>query len=230
MATTLIGTPVNRIDGRKKVTGVAQYAAEMVLGDMTHAVLVGSAIAGGRIRSIAVEEAERAPGVLLVLTHKNCERFGKMPDSLMSGGSAAEERHPLADDRILHTGQYVAMVVAERMEQARYAASLLKIEYERGQFAVALEDARGTSYKPEQSMGEPLSMERGNPRQALEAADVRLDETYTTPNEHPCAMEPHATVASWSGDTLTVYNSTQWVMGDRTVLAAAFQMPLKKFA
>src|SRR5438105_5778208 len=117
MAATLIGTPVNRVDGRKKVTGTAQYAAEIALGEMTHAVLVGSAVAGGRISSIAVEEAERAPGVLLVLTHHNAERLGQMPDSLMAGGSTAESRAPLADDHILHAGQYVAMVVAERMEQ-----------------------------------------------------------------------------------------------------------------
>lgn len=224
MATTLIGTPVNRVDGRKKVTGAAQYAAEMVLGETTHAVLVGSAVAGGRIRDIAVDEAERAPGVLLVLTHKNGEAFGEMPNSLLAGGSIADDRPPLADHRILRTGQYLAMVVAGRMEQARYAASLLKVEYEVGQFAVAMEDALETSYKPEESFGEPLSTERGNPAQALEAADVRLDETYSTPNAHSCAMEPHATIVSWSGGTLTVYNSTQWVMGDRAVLAAAFRL------
>ncbi len=228
MATTLIGTPVNRVDGRKKVTGVAQYAAEMVLGDMTHAVLIGSPVAGGRIRNMCVDEAERAPGVLLVLTHKNCDAFGQMPNSLMAGGSAAEDRPPLSDDQILHTGQYVAVVVAESVEQASHAASLLKIEYEPGRFAVDLEDARETSYKPEESLGEPLSVERGDAARALAAAEVRLDETYSTPNEHSCAMEPHAAIASWSDGGLTIYNSTQWMMGDRTVLAAAFQLPPEK--
>ncbi len=77
MAATLIGTPVNRVDGRKKVTGVAQYAAEVALGEMTYAVLVGSAVGGGRIRGIDIEEAERAPGVLLVLTHQNAEHLGQ---------------------------------------------------------------------------------------------------------------------------------------------------------
>jgi xanthine dehydrogenase YagR molybdenum-binding subunit len=185
MAATLIGTPVNRVDGRKKVTGAAQYAGEMALGEMTYAVLVGSAVAGGRIRSITVEEAEHAPGVLLVLTHQNVERLGQMPDSLMAGGSTAESRPPLADDRILYAGQYVAMIVAERMEQARSAASLLKVDYEVGPFAVALEDAPETRYEPKESLGEPLSVERGNPAQALNAADVRLGETYSTPTDIP---------------------------------------------
>ncbi len=228
MGTTLIGTPVNRVDGRQKVTGTARYAAEMDLAEMAHAVLVGSPIAAGRIRKISTEEAGRAPGVLLILTHKNRDSFGAMPDSLEAGGSAAESRHPLADERIFHTGQYVAMVVADHPEQARYAASLLTIEYESDRFAVDLEDARGASHRPEQALGEPLSFERGNVAQALAAADVLVNETYTTPNEHSCAMEPHGAIASWAGDTLTVYNSTQWVMGDRVVLAAAFQLPPEK--
>jgi xanthine dehydrogenase YagR molybdenum-binding subunit len=173
MAATLIGTAVSRVDARKKVTGAAQYAAETAVGDMTHAVLVGSAVAGGRIRNIATDKAEQAAGVLLVLTHHNLTRhrgepLGAMPDSLMAGGSAAESRLPLADDRILRAGQYVAMVVAESMEQARYAASLLKIDYEAERFAVALHDGRETRYAPKESMGEPLFVERGNVAQALE--------------------------------------------------------------
>jgi xanthine dehydrogenase YagR molybdenum-binding subunit len=228
MATTLIGSPVNRVDGRKKVTGAAQYAAEMVLGGMTHGVLVSSAKAAGRIRKISAEEAKSAPGVLLVLTHQNNESFGTMPNSLMAGGMTAEDRHPLADDRIHRSGQEVALIVAERLEQARHAASLLEIEYETEPFAVAWEHARETKYQPKDFMGEPLTFERGDLNSGFAIADVRLDETYRTSTAHPCALEPHATIASWSGDTLTVYNSTQWVNGDRAVLAAAFKLPLDK--
>jgi xanthine dehydrogenase YagR molybdenum-binding subunit len=224
----MIGSPVNRVDGRKKVTGTAQYAAEMVLGEMAFAVLVGSAKPGGRVLSIDTQAAEQAPGVLLVMTHKNAERLGKMPADFQAGGLVAEERPPLADDRILHTGQYVAMVVAERIEQASYAASLLKIEYAAGPFAVAMAQAQNTKYPPKEFMGEPLNFERGNVDKAVKAADVRVDHTYVTPNEHPCALEPHASIASWSGGVLTVYNATQWVMGDRTVLAAAFNLPVEK--
>jgi xanthine dehydrogenase YagR molybdenum-binding subunit len=225
MATTLIGAPVNRVDGRKKVTGTAQYAAEIVLGEMCHAVLLGSPKAGGRIRSIDIARAQQLPGVLLVLTHQNAGKFGDMPDDLQKGGTTAEKRPPLADDRILHAGQYIAMVVAEQWEQARHAASLIHVDYEEGGFATALEDAEETRYKPKEFMGEPLTFERGDLKAGFKAADITLAETYVTPTEHPCALEPHATVASWSGDKLTVYNSTQWVMGDQVVLAAAFHLP-----
>jgi xanthine dehydrogenase YagR molybdenum-binding subunit len=118
------------------------------------------------------------------------------------------------------------MIVAEQWEQARHAASLIQVDYEEGEFATALEDAEESRYKPKDFMGEPLTFERGDLKAGFQAADVRLAETYVTPTEHPCALEPHATVASWSGDKLTVYNSTQWVMGDQVVLAAAFQLPL----
>ncbi len=229
MATTLIGSPVNRVDGRKKVTGAAQYASEFVLGEMTHGVLVSSSAAGGKIKSIDVEAAEQAPGVLLVLTHKNAPHFGKMPNDMMAGGVAAEGRPPLSDDQIVHNGQYVAMVVAETLEQARYGASLVKVDYDKAErFAVVIEDAEDTRYKPKEFMGQPLTFERGHWKKEFEKADVRLDETYITPTEHPCALEPHATIASWSDDTLTVYNATQWVKGDQVVLSAAFNLKPEK--
>ena len=225
MATALIGTPVNRVDGRKKVTGTAQYAGEVVLGEMAHAVLVSSSALAGKVRKISTKDAEKAPGVLLVLTHENTEPFGKLPNDMTAGGVVAEARPPLSDHHVLHNGQFVAIVVAERMEQARHAAALIQIDYAPGKFAVALEDAEGTRFKPKDFMGNPLNFERGNVAKALKAAGAVVDETYITPTEHPCALEPHATVASWSGDQLTVYNSTQWVLGDRTVLAAAFKLP-----
>ncbi len=224
VTTRFTGTPVNRVDGRQKITGAAQYAAEIVLGDMTYGYLMSSPVAGGRIRRIDAAQAEHAPGVLLVLTHQNRGHLGKLPNSIFAGGVVGEERAPLADDKILHNGQYVAMIVAERLEQARYAASLLAIEYEESSFAVSLEDGAATSYKPKEMNGEPLTMERGNVEATMAEAEVRLEATYSTPNEHPCALEPHATVASWSDGGLTVYNSTQWVTGDQTVLASAFDL------
>ena len=120
------------------------------------------------------------------------------------------------------------MVVAERVEQARFAASLIEIEYERGPFAVEMEDALQTTYKPEQVNGDKLTFSRGDVDAALAKADIKLDVTYRTPNEHPCALEPHATIASFSGGSLTVYNSTQWVDGDRNVLAPALGLPVEK--
>ncbi len=224
MATVLIGTPVNRVDGRKKVTGTAEYVGDLVLGEMAHGVLVSSSETAGKIRKISTEDAEKAPGVLLVLTHENMDSFGKLPNDMMAGGTVSEPRPPLSDNHILRNGQYVAVVVAERMEQARHAAALIKVEYAPAKFAVAIEDAEETRFKPKDFMGNPMNFERGNVSKALKAAAVVLDQTYVTPSEHSCALEPHATVASWSGERLTVYNSTQWVMGDRTVIAAAFKL------
>jgi xanthine dehydrogenase YagR molybdenum-binding subunit len=151
-----------------------------------------------------------------------------MPSTMQEGGATEESRVPLQDQRIFHAGQYVAMVVAERAEQARDAASLLKIVFQHEPHAVALDGAAETKYRPSDFMGESLQLERGNVAEALERAEVRLDETYSTPNAHACALEPHACITSWSDGVLTVYNSTQWIMGDRTVLQAAFGLPPEK--
>jgi xanthine dehydrogenase YagR molybdenum-binding subunit len=226
MATALIGTPASRVDGRLKVTGAAKYAADALAGNaVTHAVLVGSPIAGGRIKAIHDAEAKAAPGVLLVVTHENRGPLGKLPTGLGESGGVSEDRPPLADARIHYAGQYVAMVVAETFEQARHAASLLEIEYTKDRHTTAFEDAGATAYKPTESVGEPIQVSRGNVERALREATAAIDATYITPTEHPCAMEPHAAIASWSNGTLTVYNSTQWVMGDAGVLATAFNLP-----
>ena len=224
MATTLVGTPVNRVDGRQKVLGTAQYAAEIVVANTTHAVLVGSSVAGGSIRSIDTSRAEHSPGVLLVLTHKNRGPLGAMPADMSQGGTTGESRPPFEDEKILHVGQYVAMVVAETMEQAKFASSLLQIDYQPEPHAVTMDQASSTCYNPEAFMHEPLNFERGNFAKAFAEAPVQLDETYATANEHPNAMEPHATVASWLGETLTLYNSTQWINGDQAVLRGAFNL------
>jgi xanthine dehydrogenase YagR molybdenum-binding subunit len=212
-----------------KVTGTAKYAADaMPAKAVTHAVLVGSAVAHGRIKRIDDSKANAAPGVLLVLTHANRGALGTLPNGLGPSGGASEDRPPLADDRIHYAGQYVAMVVAKTFEQARYAASLLEIEYARESHATAFEDAASTAYAPKEAIGEEIQVSRGDVESALREAEVRLDATYITPTEHPCAMEPHGTIASWSNGALTVYNSTQWVMGDAGLLAAALDLPREK--
>jgi xanthine dehydrogenase YagR molybdenum-binding subunit len=228
MAATVIGTPVNRVDGQKKVTGSAQYAAEVVLGNMSHAVLVNSSVPAGTTASIDTSDAEQAPGVLLILTHKNTDKLAKMPADLMEGGTTAEARAPLADDKILYTGQCVAVVIAETLEQARHAASLVKVEYKTKRFAVVMEDAPATKFHSGPFLGEPMNFERGNISQGLQEADATIDVTYTSPSQHPCALEPHAAIASWSNGSLTIYNSSQWVQGDRAVLHRAFNLPAEK--
>jgi len=225
---TLIGTPLNRVDGRKKVTGAAKYASEFALDNVAHGVMVGSPIPSGKIVSIDSSAAEALPGVHLVLTRKNRGKLGKMPGDLQEGGSAAESTPPLEKDEVRHVGEFVAMVVADSMEQARYAATLLKIDYKRDKFALSMEDARDSAYKPKMAQFEEAQISRGDFKSAINKSDVKIDVAYESPVEHPCAMEPHATTAVWEGDKLTVYNSTQWIMGDKTVLQAAFGLKLEQ--
>ncbi len=223
---------VNRIDGYQKVRGEARYAADRVFPEMVYAEMVGSTVASGRILRIDTAGAEASPGSLLILTHENRGHLGKLPQGKY--GATTEPRPPLENTRIHYYGQFVAMVVAETFEQARHAASRLRVLYEPAEFAVTLDGSldglgqlRVERCYPDQCLDEDLQVQRGDVEEALGRSEIRLKATYRTPNEHPCAMEPHATVALWSesNSKLTVYNSTQWVLGDRRVLAEAFELP-----
>lgn len=221
--TKYIGTPVDRVDGRKKVTGTATYASEANLPRMSHAVLVGSAVASGRITHLDTTRAEAAPGVLLVLTYKNRGPMGTPPND-QERSKRDEARMPLQDANITRRDQSVAMVVAETLEQAAFAASLLDIRYRETPFVVSSGQASDTAYWAGKSSGEEMNTSRGDVAGALANAEVQLDTMYRTPNEHPAAMEPHGIVASWENNKLTVYSSTQWVMGEQAALQAALYL------
>jgi xanthine dehydrogenase YagR molybdenum-binding subunit len=216
-----------RVDGPAKLTGAATYTADQPLAGVVHAALVGASIASGTVTRLDPSAAESAAGVLLVLTPTNRGALGALPDGTDWSGWPAETRPPLADDRIHYFGQYVAMVVAETPEQAQWAASLVRVDYQRAPLATAMDDSADT-FRPEQVMGEPLQTERGETDAAFTAAPVQIDATYSSPNNHPCAMEPHATIAAWRDGVLTVHDSTQWVRGDQRVLGAAFDLPPEK--
>ena len=127
----VLGKPINRVDGRLKVTGAAQYAAEFNPPGVLHGYALTSRISNGRIAEIDTTAAEAAPGVKAVLTHRNAPKLQEpKPAQQGGGGIRNENRLPLSDDKIHYGGQYVAMVVAETPEQARHAASLIKITYE----------------------------------------------------------------------------------------------------
>jgi xanthine dehydrogenase YagR molybdenum-binding subunit len=224
---TLLGTTVSRVDGRAKVTGSAQYTADLVGSDLLHAVLLGSSVPSGRLAVLDVTAAERAANVRLVLTSANRGALGALPDGSDWSGWPSESRPPLADDVVNYHGQYIAMIVADTIENARYAASLVVAKYADAPFSTDLAGA-ATSSHPVQVMGEELQVSRGDVESALATAAVVVDQTYVTSNQHPSAMEPHATVASWSDGELTVHNSTQWVAGNQVVLAAAFGVPPEK--
>ena len=121
----LVGADVDRVDGPSKVTGAARYPADFGFENLAHAVFVQSTVAAGRIRRIATAAAEAAPGVLTVITHRNAPRLARAPGGLGIGPPA-----PLQDDRVVHHGQHIAVVVAQTLEQAAAAARLVEADYE----------------------------------------------------------------------------------------------------
>jgi xanthine dehydrogenase YagR molybdenum-binding subunit len=226
----VIGKGIDRVDGRKKITGKAEYAAEHRHDRLTHAVMVQSAIAKGRITAIDTAAAKRSPGVIAILSHQNSLKLkkgegGPKAEPLQSG-KMGEDRLPFSDDVIHYAGQHVALVVADTLDHARHAASLVKVRYQEEKPALTIEDAMSTVYSPKANMGRPLQHERGDVTAALaDAGVVKLEHTYTTPVLTNNPMEPSATVASWDGDKLTVADATQGVMGTKAILAQVFGIP-----
>lgn len=216
----IIGKPLDRVDGRLKVTGQATYAAEFPLENVAYAVTVQSTISRGRIQSIDTAGAEASPGVLAVITHKNMPRLIPPPESENSTVKLGEKNLlPLQSGQIYYDGQHIAVVVAETFEQAEHAARLLNVSYERSASINNFDEGMQTIYQPKESMHRPLQSKRGDVETALAKAQIKLHQTYSTPVYHHNPMEPHATIANWSGDTLTIYDSTQSVMGNRDAVA-----------
>jgi xanthine dehydrogenase YagR molybdenum-binding subunit len=223
-ATSYLGKPTSRIDGRAKVTGTAKYAAEYNVPGLAHGSVVSSAIAKGRIQRIDAADALAVEGVLDVFTHEHRPELASSDeaytDEVAPPGSPFR---PLYDDQILFSGQPVALVVAEEPEIARFAATLVRIEYEPQahvtEFESRLEHARAS--KP--------AIARGDPRAAFEQAAVRVEAAYRMPVEHHNPMEPFAATAVWEGDDrITVFDKTQGPQNCRNYVAGVFGMPLDK--
>ena len=223
--TKIIGKPVDRVDGRLKVTGGARYSAEIPTENVVHAVLFQSTIARGRIKSIDTGAVERAPGVLAVITHLNAPRLAQ-PTWLPAGQSLPILQNP----EIHYCGQHIGVVVATTLEQAAHAATLVRVTYDEQKPVGVMAQRLNEAFLPPMGLsggGGPVDSRRGDVERGLATA-VRIEQTYTTPTEHHNAMEPHATIALWEGDNLTVYDATQNVSGARQVLASAFGMRQEK--
>ncbi len=206
----VVGKPTDRIDGRLKTTGTAPYAYERhdVAPNQAYGHVVGSAIAKGRIASIDLTEAKAAPGVLAIVTAENAGKLGKgdRNTATLLGGPDIEHYH-----------QAIAVVVAETFEQARAAANLVRVKYVRSDGAFELAAATDSAIKPAPGFGGPADTAVGDFAGAFAAAPVQLDATYTTPDQSHAMMEPHASIAAWNGDELTVWTSSQmidWATGD----------------
>ena len=221
----VIGQPVRRVDGRAKVTGAATYAGEFRPAGLAHAAIVTSSIPAGRIRALFTDAAEAAPGVLLVATHLNAPRlpYDSMAQRPQVDPQAGDQLRVLQGPEIHFNGQPIAVVVAETLEQATHATALVRVEYDPDPAVTRFEEAAKSPRKP--GAGKPSDLSRGQADAALAAAPVAIDATFDQPMEHHNAIEPHATIAAWDGDRLTLWDKTQWVGNDRAEIAHVFGMP-----
>jgi xanthine dehydrogenase YagR molybdenum-binding subunit len=224
MTTAVIGQPISRVDGRQKVTGRATYAAEFDVPRLVHGVIVRSTVANGRTASIESAAAERAPGVVTVVTHRNAPRLAYRPHKGAPDPAVGERLHVLQDDRVNHQGQPLALVIADTLEQANYAATLVRVTYAPEAGITDVERVEPVLLTPQQN-GRPSEIRRGNPEAALAAAEVKLDQTYVIPRENHNPIEMHATIAAWDGDRLTLWDKTQWVHNTADEIAAVFGIP-----
>ena len=228
MTTAFIGQPVSRVDGRQKVTGAATYAAEFDQPGQAYGVIVRSTVANGRIASMESTAAQRASGVLAVLTHRNAPRLVYRPHKGLPDPATGERLHVLQDDRVNHQGQPIALVIAETLEQANHAATLVRVTYadEAGITDISrVVPIEPTQQKTDQGETRPPQTRRGDPERALTTAEVKVEHTYVIPRENHNPIEMHATIAAWDGDRLTLWDKTQWVHNTADEIAAVFSIP-----
>ena len=213
----VIGKPTDRIDGPLKTTGSAPYAYEQhkAVPNAAYGYVVGAAIAKGRIAGMDTSAAKAAPGVIAIVTADSAGKLGKgnFNTATLLGGPEIEHYH-----------QAIALVVAETFEQARAAAVLVKVEYAKQAGRYDLAAARHAAAVPKPGQDKPDS-QTGKFESAFVQAPVKLDATYSTPDQTHAMMEPHASIAQWDGDKLTLYTSNQMINWTRNDLAKTLGIP-----
>jgi xanthine dehydrogenase YagR molybdenum-binding subunit len=221
----VIGKPTDRIEGPLKTTGTAPYAYERhdVVPNQAYGFILGSAIAKGRIGSIDVSDAKAALGVITVLTWQNAGKLGK---------SKSHTAKLLAGPDIEHYDQAVALVIAESFEQARAAARQIRIDYvrEEGRFDLAaqIETAPPKGSDSGEGSSSPPIDRVGDFEAAFDAAPIKIDQSYSTPDQSHAMLEPHATLAAWQGDKLTVWTSNQMIAWAVRDLSQTLLIPREK--
>ena len=224
----VVGQPIDRRDGRLKVTGRARYAAEFDIDNLAHAVLVQSTIASGEIIGFDLADAQAVPGVLTIMTPDNAPRLPQAGSGQSEAAGPLVAKPLLQDKLVYYNGQHIALAVADTLERAQQAAALVRVQYREAEAQIRMQDALGSAYPPKnfRNGARPPDSRRGDPEAALASAPVKIDATYTTPVEHHNPMEPHATIALWEGDgdnkRLTVYSATQGISNTRDALAKLF--------
>jgi xanthine dehydrogenase YagR molybdenum-binding subunit len=223
-----IGRDTQRIDGPRKVTGLAQYTSDFNFPGMLYAVPVEATIANGKLLTLDTSAAERMPGVRAIFHRANIGRIFRSTPAPGFDRVCLERRPPFEDDVIRYYGQYIALAVADTFEAGKAAADAVRATYskEKPNVESRLEagndpDVVFTAYGPQAR----LQSHRGDAEAAFANAPVKLDETYITPAETHNPLELHSTTAIWDGQMLTLYDSTQGVVNLRSVLAQMFGLP-----
>src|SRR5438270_4359666 len=220
-----VGLPLDRVDGRLKVTGKAPYAYEYATqGSALYGVIVTASIAKGRVAVVNVQDAQSALGVRLVLTKDNAppqHPFGPvdLPDRF------ARAMPALNNDDVPYFGFPVAFVVADTLEQATAAAAIVRVYYAPVRGAYDLHAAGPTAINPGRISGtDPADSAIGDFDNAFADAPVKMDAIYTTPYQHSAPMEPHATMVVWDGPKLTVHTAAQLTASPQEGLARTFDI------
>ncbi|MBB4858920.1 xanthine dehydrogenase YagR molybdenum-binding subunit [Novosphingobium chloroacetimidivorans] len=221
----VVGQAHDRIDGPLKTSGLATYAYEhhREVPNVAYGYVVGSAVGKGRIKSLGLDEARRAPGVVTIVTAQDAGPLGKgdRNTAKLLGGPEVDHYH-----------QAVAVVVAETFEQARAAAALVRVDYERGDGRFDLDEllktAPLTGGDSQEGSGSSPEHRVGKFEEAFGAAPVKLDQRYTTPDQSHAMMEPHATIAAWQGDELTLWTSNQMIAWNKADMAKTLGIPKEK--
>jgi len=219
--------PIDRVDGKAKVSGKATYAAEYKVQNEVYGFLVGSTIAKGRIKSIDTKNAERAPGVLAVLTYQNAPKIpgyqvGKDPSKPPTGGQPLRIFH---DDEIFYYDQPVALVIADTYERVLYASKLVKAQYDKATHETDLETNLNKAKTP---AGPRFEDYKRGEEDAYKKAEVKIEQEYTQPVEVHNPMELGSIIAQWDGeDKVTVYTKTQGVQATQRSIRDAFKIPLE---
>jgi xanthine dehydrogenase YagR molybdenum-binding subunit len=214
---SVVGRPIPRVDGPLKVSGTATYTSDHNFPGMLYAVPVPSTIAKGTIATLDTSAAEKMPGVRAVFHRENIGRFFRVPPNADFSIVIDERRPPFEDDTIRYYGQYLAVAVADSLEQAQEAADAVKVTYH--------EETPDVRTKLAQQDEPKVDSQRGDPVAAFNSAPVKIDQTYVTPVETHNPIELHATVAVWDGTSFTLHETTQAVKNHQLAMSAMLGVP-----
>ena len=215
--TAPVGNPLDRVDGRKKVTGGAKFAAEHNLENVAYGSLVMATIPSGTIRAIDTTAAKKSPGVLAIISHLNAPKWA---ETQQPGNFAEPPLIPFVDNKVHYVGQRIAIVVADTIEHAMRGAELVKVTYDATPARIDIQQFRSEGVDRAKSL-----FSKGSVDSAYTSASVKIDQIYRTPYEHHNPMEAHSIVAAWNGDQLTLYDSSQNIFAVRETMSRLFGIP-----